>query len=109
MASTLTIENQTTACAKLYKLVRDFVANTPNWATAIRYQTLPDERFDLTLISQRVYGNRDEFLTISAAAGLESIENMLSEQLLTLPTPDQLAAMKVQAGFVNDDYTRQLA
>jgi hypothetical protein len=84
---------------RLFKLVRDFAQQTPPWATAIRYQTMPDERFDLTQVASRVYGSRDEFLVIQAAAGLDSCECELSERLLVLPTSAQLAAMKVQAGY----------
>lgn len=103
------IETQTPACASLYKQVRNFVARTPAWGTAIRYQSKPDERSDLTLISQRVYGRRSEFLVVAAAAGLETVEDELPEQLLTLPTEAQLAAMKARAGFVDSDYERQAA
>ena len=85
----------------MYRLVRDFAIKTKPWETAIRYYTKPDERKDLTLVSQRVYGRRDEFLTIMAAAGLDSVENVLPEQLLTLPTDAALTAFKERAKFVN--------
>ena len=84
---------------RLYQLVRDFAVQTPAWGAAIRYFTTPDERFDLTLVSQRVYGNRDEALVIQAAAGLDSPELELSERAMVLPTRSQLAAMKVRAGY----------
>lgn len=87
--------------ARLYQLVRDFALQTPSWGQAIRYQTVLDERYDLTLVSRRVYGTPDESLAIQAAAGLESTENELPEQLLTLPGPDQLRAMKRRAGYAN--------
>lgn len=102
----LIIERQSTSPAKLYRLVRDFVAKTPVWGTATRYQTKPDERSDLTLVSERVYGRRDEYLVVAAAAGLESVEELLPEQLLTLPTEEQLRAIKARAGFVNLDRQR---
>jgi hypothetical protein len=84
---------------RLFVLVRDFAVQTLPWADAIRYQTLPDERYDLTLASQRVYGRRTESLVIQAAAGLDSPELELSERLLVLPTEAQLRAMKQQAGY----------
>lgn len=102
----LIIERQSSACASLYRAVREFVARTPVWGEAIRYQTKPDERGDLTLISQRVYGRRNEFLVIAAAAGLESVEELLSERRLTLPTEAQLRDMKRRTGYVNDDAKR---
>lgn len=95
------LETNTASVAFFYRLVRDFAEKTPVWGQAIRYQTRPDERYDLTLISQRVYGRRDEFMTVMAAAGLDSVENLLSEQLLVLPTELQLLDLKRKAGFVN--------
>ncbi len=84
---------------RLYQLVRDFAVQTPVWGSAIRYFTLPDERFDLTLVSQRVYGSRGETLVVQAAAGLDSPELELSERALVLPTASQLADLKVRAGY----------
>lgn len=84
---------------RLYRLVRDFSVQTPGWGSAIRYQTMPDERYDLTLASQRVYGRRGESLVVQAAAGLDSPEHELSERLLVLPNDAQLRAMKIQAGY----------
>jgi hypothetical protein len=95
------IEDQTPSCAAFYRLVRDFAIKTKPWSTAIRYNTKPDERFDLTLVSQRVYGRRDEFLAVMAAAGLDSVEQELTERLLTLPTDATLAAFKERAKFAN--------
>lgn len=89
--------------ARLYQLVRDFALRTPPWAAAIRYQTLPDERYDLTLASYRAYGVQSESLVIQAAAGLESTENELREQLLTLPGLDRLRAMKRRAGYADSE------
>lgn len=90
----------------MYRYVRDFAVKTKAWEVAIRYQTKPDERLNLPLVSYRVYGRRDEFLTIMAAAGLDSVEQSMPEQLLTLPTAQQLLAIKAQAGFVNLDKYR---
>jgi hypothetical protein len=44
----------------LHKRLRQFALETPSWATAIRYHTKPDERYDLTLIARRVYGLPNE-------------------------------------------------
>jgi hypothetical protein len=84
---------------RLYQLVRDFSVQTPAWGAAVRYFTLPDERLDLTLVSQRVYGNRNEALVIQAAAGLDSPELAMTERALVLPTATRLMAMKLQAGY----------
>lgn len=87
------------AANRLFQVVRDFALQTPSWGEAIRYFTQPDERLDLTLVSQRVYGTRTESLVIQAAAGLDSPEYELTEQLLTLPTAEQLRTMRRDAGF----------
>lgn len=86
--------------AQFYKLVRYYAVNAKAWdSRRIIYQTLPDERFDLTLVSQRVYGNRDEYLTIMAAAGLDRINQELKEQILILPDQSLLLQIKEQAGI----------
>lgn len=100
------IETNTSAVASFYRLVRSFALNTAVWNSAIRYQTKPDERYDLTLVSRRVYGRTDEFIAVMAAAGLDSVEQLLPEQLLILPTDAQLTAMKNQAKFNNLDISR---
>lgn len=89
-----------TGAAKLVQLVGAFAQRQPRWAECIIYRTKPDERWDMTLVSQRVYGNRDEFLAIMAAAGLDSVEQELTERTLVLPTARQLTSMKDRAGFV---------
>ncbi len=92
------------ASMRLFQAVRRFSQVTRDWEQAVRYMTLPDERFDLTKVSARVYGTRDEALVIQAAAGLDSPELELTERRLVLPTSEQLAAMKRDAGYnLSDD------
>lgn len=102
----MTIEKNTASVAAFYRLVRDFAERTPVWAQAIRYQTKPDERWDMTLISRRVYSRVDEFIAVMASAGLDSVEQEVPEQLLVLPTEAQLREMKQVAGYVNDPEAR---
>ncbi|HWX02382.1 hypothetical protein [Collimonas sp.] len=97
----MSTNKNTPSTAIFYRQVRDFVEKTPVWGMAIRYQTKPDERFDMTLISRRVYGRPDEFLAVMAAAGLDCVEQELSEQLLVLPTEAQLLAIKTSSRFGN--------
>ncbi|WP_313453360.1 hypothetical protein [Stutzerimonas nitrititolerans] len=86
--------------SKFYRAVREFAVTEPTWSTArLVIQTLPSERRDLTLVSQRVYGNRDEFLAVMAAAGLTRFDDILNEQQLVLPTRERLAQIKQQTGF----------
>ncbi|CAN7646951.1 hypothetical protein [Paraburkholderia terricola] len=97
----MSIETNTSAVAIFYQLVRQYALTTPAWAVTKSYQTKPDERWDLTLASRRVYGVPDEFLAIMAAAGLDSVEQEMPEQLLILPDAATLKSFKTQAKFVN--------
>jgi len=92
-----------TASAAFVRAVRKFAVQTPVWADAVRYHTLPDERNDLTLIAYRVYGDRSLFLVPFAAAGLDTFEQVVPEQLLTMPTLAQLNDIKRQTGYLTDD------
>ncbi|MCA8037050.1 MULTISPECIES: hypothetical protein [Burkholderia cepacia complex] len=92
--------------AAFVREVRRFAIRTPEVAEAIRYFTLPDERHDLTLVAERVYGDRGEYLTIWAAAGLDTVEQPLAEQRLVLPTPRLLIAIKRQTGYLTDAEAR---
>ena len=84
----------------LYKRIRQFALETPDWATAIRYHSKPDEKRDLTLIARRVYGLPNEWPIIMAAAGLQSVDEPLNEQLLVLPTLSQLQTLKRELGVI---------
>jgi len=82
------------------KRIRKFATETPDWATAIRYHSKPDEKHDLTLIARRVYGLPNEWPIIMAAAGLQSVDEPLNEQLLVLPTLTQLQTLKRELGVI---------
>lgn len=92
-------ERSTQAAGALFRAVARFARTTKPWEPAIWYETKPDERFDLTLASQRVYGRRDEYLVIMAAAGLSHVDDEMTERKLCLPNEAQLRAMKQQAGY----------
>lgn len=103
-------DTNTTAANHFYRLVSDFSKRTQGWQTAIFYETKPDERWDLTLVSQRVYGNRYEFLTVMAAAGVDRADMPLEQKRIILPTASQLALLKKQAGFEsNPEYRANYA
>ena len=93
------IDKESTAAKNFYKAIRLFSERTKPWDIHISYETKPDEAHDLTLVSQRVYGRRDEFLVIMAAAGLDMVDQVLPQKRLTLPTEAQLYAIKRRAGF----------
>ena len=84
----------------LHRRIRQFALETPSWATAIRYHSKPDEKHALTLIARRVYGLPNEWPIIMAAAGLQSVDEPLNEQLLVLPTLSQLQTLKRELGVI---------
>lgn len=85
--------------SKFYSAVREFSVSTAVWQDAIRYFTKPDETYDLTLVSQRVYGTRDEFVAVMAAAGLDRFDEPLTQRLLVLPSKAKLEDLKRQTGY----------
>lgn len=89
--------------AAFVRAVRRFATQTPDWATAIRYQTLPDERGNLMLAALRVYGDFSQFMVIFAAAGLDTLEQVMPEQILVLPNYTQLQLIKRQTNYLTDD------
>ena len=88
---------------RLFCEVRRFSQETPVWGDALRTYSTMGERFDLTMVSQRMYGKRTETLVIQAAAGLDSPEQEMTERLLVLPTAAQLRAMKLAAGYAETE------
>jgi hypothetical protein len=93
------IDFDTQAARRFYGEVRKFAERTKPWQTAIFYEINPDETWDLTLVSARVYGRRDEYLAVMAAAGIDSVDQPLRQKRLVLPTEAQLYAIKRRTGF----------
>ncbi|QSL90519.1 hypothetical protein [Pseudomonas atacamensis] len=63
-------------------------------------RTRPSERYDLTMVARRVYGDPTETLVVMAAAGLTNIDTELKEQDLVLPTIEYLRYLKQKCGIV---------
>lgn len=95
----MSIDADPRAAKSFYRAVRNFALRTKPWETHISYETLPDEAYDLSLVSQRVYGRRDEYLAVMAAAGLNHFDDALPQTRLTLPNEGQLLAIKRNTGF----------
>lgn len=94
------LDKDTRAAKSFYREVRKFSESAKPWdTTAIFYETKPDEMFDLTLVSQRVYGRRDEYLAVMAAAGIDSIDQPLRQRRIAFPNEGQLIAIKRKTGF----------
>lgn len=87
--------------SNLYKEVRKFALTEPVWSGDRQtYFTKPDEYYDLTLVSRRVYGNPDEYIAIAAAAGIDRMTTQkMTERELVLPTKAKLAAIKTALGI----------
>ena len=66
----------------------------------------PDEAYDITLVSRRVYGNPHETLCIMASAGLDTVEQELTQRQIILPTVSQLYYFKRRTGFESDPLYR---
>ena len=101
------LDTDPAAAKRFYKLVRKFAETTRPWQNAIVYETKPDEVRDVTLVSRRVYGRRDEYLAVMAAAGLDVVDQPLTQRRLLLPTEGQLSAMKRAAGFESREEFRE--
>lgn len=87
------------AAKSFYRDVRKFAQAVKSWEAQISYETKPDEVMDITLVSQRVYGRRDEVLAVMAAAGLDTIDQPLTQRRLALPTEGKLYELKRRNGF----------
>lgn len=85
--------------ARFLVLMRKFAQNTRFGTRHIRHDVTEDEKTDLTLVAYRVYGDRNEWLAIQGAAGLDTPENPLLTQTLILPSIEDLQALKRQAGL----------
>ena len=104
----MSIDTNSSAAAYFYKIVRNFALKTKAWEQAIWHQVAPDEINNYPLISYRVYGNFNEFLTIMASAGANSMGQTLPQAKIILPTPQQLILFKRQAGFESSpDYREE--
>jgi len=95
------------AAKDFYREVRRFSERTKLWEKAIFHEVTPDEMRDFTLVSARVYGRRDEYLAVMAAAGIDTVDQPLPQKTLVLPTDSQLSVIKRLTGFESRDEYRQ--
>jgi len=88
--------------ARFYLEVRKFALTEPSYSTRRQVvRSFPSERFHLPMLALRVYGDATEVATISAAAGLSTIDSELVEQDLVLPTKEHLNYLKQKAGIIS--------
>lgn len=93
-------EQDTRAAASFWREVRRFSESAKPWSTnVIFYEIKPDEKHDPSLVSKRVYGRRDEFLAVMAAAGIDNIDLELPQKRIALPNDGALLNIKRRTGF----------
>lgn len=95
----MSIDNNTTAAKNFYREVRKFALTRKAGDTALYYDTTPDEKWDITLISRRAYGNPYETLAVMAACGIDTVDDEVPQTRLTLPTVAQLHFFKRKCNF----------
>ena len=96
----MSIDTDTRAAASFYREVRKLAEQAKPWDTnVIFYTTKPDEAYDLTLVSRRVYGYPDEFLAVMAAAGIDHVDMPLPQKQIILPNAATLLRLKRKTGF----------
>lgn len=84
------------AAARFMRLVQGYVKGGRD---LIAHDITPADVDDWTEISQRIYGNRDEILTVMACAGLTNTAERLTQKRIYLPSPVALVSLKRKAGF----------
>lgn len=86
--------------SRFYREVRQFAVTEPTYSNNRQVvRTFPTERYDLSMVARRVYGDPAETLTIMAAAGLPNVDAPLKEQDLVLPTSEYLRYLKEKCGL----------
>lgn len=93
------LDKNTQAAKVFWKAVQGWVAGVRQWDQAIYYDIKPDERWDVTLISQRVYGRRCEYIAVMAAAGVSYVDDPITQKQIILPNEAQLRRLKFLSGF----------
>lgn len=102
------IDQDISAAARFYWEVNQWSRNAKFWReNIIRHEILPDERLDITKISERVYGNRYEILCIMAAGNMYLMTEELKGFYLILPPPITLEDIKRRTGFESQPDQRE--
>lgn len=93
------LDKNTQAARSFWREVQAWVAAVKPWDSVIYYDIKPDERHDFTLVSQRVYGRRCEYLAVMASAGVDSVDEPMEQKRIALPNEEQLRQLKFRSGF----------
>lgn len=89
------------AVLNFFKSVSDFSKSAKPWdQNVIWYTVKPDEAYDASKISQRVYGRRSEFTAVQAACGVGRVDSPLPvSKKVALPSESKLYELKRANGF----------
>lgn len=89
------------AVLNFFKQVSDFSKKAKPWHQNIIWYTVkPDEAYDASKISQRVYGRRSEFTAVQAACGVGRLDSPLPvSEKIALPSEAKLYELKRITGF----------
>lgn len=101
------LDQNSQAARVFFRKVANYVKNAKPWDNVMTYEIKPDEYVDATLISRRVYGTSDEFLTVMACAGIDSFDDPFEQGLLILPNAIQLDKLKRESGFESLESNRR--
>lgn len=101
------LDQNSQAARVFFKKVANFVKGAKAWDAVVTYEIKPDEYVDATLISRRVYGNSDEFLTVMACAGISNFDEGFPQGPLILPNQQKLMQLKRESGFESVDANRR--
>lgn len=103
------IDRDTCAAADFYRRVRRFAESATGWqSNVIFHEITPDETRDFTLVSRRVYGRRDEYLAVMAAAGVDMIDQELpAGEVIRLPNEEMLLRIKRETNFESQSDLRE--
>lgn len=93
------LDQNTQSAKNFFKLVSNFSKTAKAWDAVVSYDVKPDERFDPTLISRRVYNTSDEFLVVMACVGISSFDEPIEQRTILLPTKTMVERFKRQTGF----------
>lgn len=106
MSAALLVQDSRAAWA-FYRAVRQWALQIKPNQSALWHETTPDEQWDITLVSERVYGRRDEHLVVMAVAGMDTVDQALPVGLrLAFPHEQALYALKRRTGFESRDEHR---
>lgn len=67
--------------------------------SGVLYEIKPDEKLDATLVSERVYGRRDEYLVICAITDTDRVDNPVHAGRYWFPADEALFGIKRRIGF----------